>query len=80
VKVATDGPALIAYYEGEPSNRGTLWTPSVGSEETEATVLRLLHIPLSLFDKIRMAGCPLMPHKVLSIILEHVESIADKAP
>jgi hypothetical protein len=80
VKVATDGPALIAYYEGKSSNRGTLWTPPVGSEETEATVPRLLHIPLVLFDKIRMAGRPLMPHKVLSMILEHVESIADKAP
>jgi hypothetical protein len=52
VKVATDGPALITYYEGEPSNRGTLWTPPVGSEEIEATVPRLLHIPLVLFNKI----------------------------
>ncbi len=80
VRVATDGLALITYYKGEPSNRGTLWTPPVGSEETEATVPRLLHIPLVLFDKIRMGGRPLVPHEVLSIILEYVESIADKAP
>ncbi len=51
----------------------------MGTDETETTVPRLLHIPLVLFDKIRRAGRPLMPHKVLSMILEHVEPLADTA-
>jgi hypothetical protein len=79
VKVATDGPAIIAHYEGNQLNRGTLWTPPVGTDETEMTVPRLLHIPLVVFDKIRRAGRPLMPHEVLSMIMEHVEPLTDTA-
>ncbi len=79
VKVATDGPAIIAHYEGDHSNRGTLWTPPVGTDKTETTVPHLLHIPLVLFDKICRVGRLVMPHKVLSMILEHVEPLADTA-
>ena len=77
--MATDGPAIIAHYEGDHLNRGTLWTPPVGTDETETTVPCLLHIPLVLFDKICRAGHPVMPRKVLSMILEHVEPLADTA-
>jgi hypothetical protein len=65
VKVATDGPAIIPHYEGDQSNRGTLWTPPVETDETETTVPRLLHIPLVLFDKIRRAGRPLNTYLVV---------------
>ena len=78
--MATDGPAIIAHYEGNPSKWGTLWTPPVGTEEMEeTTVPRLLYVPLVLFDKICRAGRPLMPHEVLLLIMEHVESLADTA-
>ena len=68
--MATDGPDIIAHYEGDPAKQGTLWTPPVGAEEIEeTTVPRLLHVPLVLFDKIRKVGCPLMLHKVLLLIM-----------
>jgi hypothetical protein len=81
VNVATDGPAFISHYKNDPSKGGTLWTPLVGTEEgmEETTVPGLLHIPLVLFDKIRKAGCLLMPHDVLLLIIEHVEPMVDMA-
>jgi hypothetical protein len=33
-----------------------------------------LHIPLTLFEMIRNQGCPLMPHEVLRLVLDHIES------
>ena len=79
--MATDGLAIIAHYEGDPSNRGTLWTPPMGTEEIEETAVpRLLHVPLVIFDKIRKVGRPLIPHEVLSLIMEHLEPLADTAP
>jgi hypothetical protein len=40
----------------------------------ETTVPRFIHIPLVLFDRIRREGHPLMPHKVLTFIMQHVEA------
>ena len=39
VNVATDGPAIIAHYEGDPLKQGMLWTPPVGTEEIEETMV-----------------------------------------
>ena len=61
--MATDGPAIIAHYEGDPLKQGMLWTPPVGTEEIEEIMVpRLLHVPLVLFDKIRKVERLLMPH------------------
>jgi hypothetical protein len=56
-----------------------LWTPPVDTEEgmEETIVPCLLHILLVLFAKIRKVGCPLMPHNVLSLIIEHVKLKVD---
>jgi hypothetical protein len=35
----------------------------------------LLHIPLLLYELIRNEGRPLMPHKVLQLVLQYVKSI-----
>ena len=71
--VATDGPALLAHYQADPSKRGTLWTPPVGSVVTETTVPCLLYIPLTLFDNMHKEGHPLMPHEIPNLIMSHVE-------
>jgi hypothetical protein len=71
--VATHGPTLIAHYDEDPSWRGSLWTPDAGCTLGKGHVPRLLHIPLTLFELICNQGCPLMPHEVLTLVLEHIE-------
>jgi hypothetical protein len=41
------------------------------------TVPRLLYIPLTLFDNMHKEGRPLMPHKVLNLIMSHVDRSPD---
>jgi hypothetical protein len=71
--VATDGPKLIAYYDEDPSRRGTLWLPGADCATGEGHVPRLLHIPVMLFEQIRNKGRPLMPHKILQLVLTYLE-------
>jgi hypothetical protein len=58
---------------------GQSWTPEAGAEQVETTAPRLLHIPLVLFNLIRDKGCPLMPHEVLMIVMEHLDSAKEDA-
>ena len=67
--VATDGLALIAYYDDNPTNKGTLWTPSEECARDEGHVPRLLHIPVLLHELICNKGHLLMPHEVLKLVL-----------
>ena len=71
--VATDGPSLIAYYDNDPSKKGTLWTPGEDCARDEGHVPRLLHIPVLLHELIRKEGRSLMPHEVLQLVLTYLE-------
>jgi hypothetical protein len=75
VTVATHGPSLLGYYKDDPSWCSSLWTPAADCKKAETILLRLLHIPLVLFELIRKEGCPLMPHKILTLILKHVKNV-----
>ncbi len=72
--VGMHGPLLLDYYETDPSRRGSLWTPAADCVTREGHVQRLLRIPLVLFELIRKQGCPLMPHEVLTRVLEYLEN------
>jgi hypothetical protein len=71
--VATDGPAMIAFYEEDGTWRGALWTPAARFKRAEGHVPQLLHIPLVLFTLMRRELHPLMPHEVLAMIMKHLE-------
>ena len=71
--VATDGPAMIAFYDEDVAWRGVLWMPASKCKRAEGHVPRLLHIPLVLFMLIRRESRPLMPHEVLAILMKHLE-------
>jgi hypothetical protein len=71
--VATDGPAIIAFYEEDVSRQGALWTPAAKCERAKGHVPRLLHIPLVLFTFIQRESRPLMPHEVLAIMMKHLK-------
>ena len=71
--VATDGPAMIAYYEEDAMWQGALWTPAAECEKAKGHVPCLLHIPLLLFTLIRKEACLLMPHKVLVIMMKQLK-------
>jgi hypothetical protein len=79
--VFTDGPALIKYYEDDASQVGTLWKGEGGdaTSKVEIQVPRLLAIPLWLLDRIRKEGRPLMPHKILRIVVTHLKEVNNAA-
>jgi hypothetical protein len=72
--VTNHGPSLLEHYNTDPSRCGSLWTPAADCQKGEGNVLRLLHIPLVLFELIRNKGRPLMPHEVLALILEYLKN------
>jgi hypothetical protein len=72
--VATDGPSIIAHYDNDPTNKGTLWTPGEDYARDEGHVPRLLHIPVLLHELIRNEGRSLMPHEVLRLVLMYLEA------
>jgi hypothetical protein len=71
--VSPDRLALCQYYQDDPIWRGSLWAQEAGAERVETTAPCLLYIPLVLFELIREKGRPLMPHKVLALVLAHLE-------
>jgi hypothetical protein len=73
--VAIHGPSLFDYYEEDPTRGGTLWTPAADCTVADTNVPRFFHIPLVLFERIRKEGHPLMPHKILSLVLRHIEKM-----
>ncbi len=77
-EVCMTRPDLLQYYQEDASQQGKLWSPGEGATKEETNVPWLLSIPLVLFVKIRAEGCPLMPHKVLKLVMEHLESMNDK--
>jgi hypothetical protein len=74
VTVATNGPTLIAHYDEDSSRWGALWTPDADCATGEGHVPRFLHIPVTLFELICNKGRPLMPHKILRLVLDLIES------
>ncbi len=77
--MSPDGPALCQYYKDNPALHGSLWAPEVGSEWVKTTDSCFLYIPLVLFNLIREKGQPLMPHEVLAIVMEYLDSTKDNA-
>jgi hypothetical protein len=77
-EVCTTGPDLLEYYQEDASHWGKLWSPGEGATKEETNVSWLLSIPLVLFEKIRAEGRPLMPHKVLKLVMAHLESLNNK--
>ncbi len=77
--VFTDGPALIEHYEDDASRIGTLWKGegANAASKVEIPVPRLIAIPLWLLDRIRKEGRALMPHKILKIVVAHLEEAND---
>jgi hypothetical protein len=73
--VSTDGPALIRYYEDDASRKGSLWKPTNKLERNEVHAPRFLSIPLLLFERIRKEERPLMPHKILRIVVKHLKDV-----
>ncbi len=72
--MATNSPTLIAHYDKDSLRRGPLWAPDADCATGEGHVPRLLHIPVTLFELIRNEGRPLMPHKILRLVLDLIES------
>jgi hypothetical protein len=72
--VANHGPSLLEHYDTNPSRRGSLWTPAADCQKGEGNVPHLLHIPLVLFELIRNKRRPLMPHEVLTLVLEYLKN------
>jgi hypothetical protein len=70
---------LCQYYKDDPARRGLLWAPEAKSERVEATAPLLLHTLLVLFNLIREKGQPLMPHEVLAMVMEYLDSTKDDA-
>ena len=80
-KVHTDGPALIKYYDDDPSRIGSLWKGE-GADENEKRELhapRLLSIPMWLLDRIRQEGRALMPYEIARIVANHIDEVNDAA-
>jgi hypothetical protein len=71
--VATDGPAMIVFYEEDVLRQGALWMPVAECERTEGHVPQLSHIPLVLFMLIWRESRPLLPHEVLAMMMKHLE-------
>ncbi len=69
------GPDLLEYYQEDASRPGKLWSSGEGATKEEMNVPQLLSIPLVLFKKIWDEGRPLMPHKVLRLMMAHLESV-----
>ncbi len=49
--------------------------PGSRLQKIETIVPHPLHIPLVLFELMRKEGCPLMPHKVLALVLKHIKDV-----
>jgi hypothetical protein len=70
-KICANGPALIKYYKEDASHQGFLWKPEADVDNDEAHAPHLLALPLVLVDLIRKEGRPLMPRKVLELVITH---------
>ena len=79
--VCTDGPALIKYFDDDPTRAGTLWKGEGGDadERRELHAPRLLAIPFWLLDRIRREGRALMPYEILRVVINHMEEVNDPA-
>jgi hypothetical protein len=78
-ELCTTRPDPLEYYQKDASRQEKLWSLlGVGATKEETNVPWLLLIPLVLFKKIWAEGCPLIPHKVLKLVMAHLESVNNK--